>query len=126
MCCIFSILVFLGPRFGLIFWYLYQPGRFDRVFDGWVLPVLGWAVLPWTTLMWVAVGVGGVSGIDWLWIGWVCWLIFPPTLVADGATRTRSTPTPPSTCRAKSRILNHTRPWRYRHGRWPFLARFIG
>ena len=69
MCCIFSVLVFLGPRFGLIFWYLYQPGRFDKIFDGWLFPVLGWLVLPWTTLMWVAVGLGGVSGFDWLWIG---------------------------------------------------------
>ena len=69
MSCLFSVLVFLGPRFGLIFWYLYQPGRFDRIFDGWVAPVLGWLFLPWTTLMWVSVGLGGVSGIDWLWIG---------------------------------------------------------
>lgn len=69
MCCLFSVLVFLGPRFGLILWYLYQPGRFDRIFDGWVWPVLGWIFVPWTTLMWVSVGVGGVSGIDWLWIG---------------------------------------------------------
>ena len=69
MCCLFSVLVFLGPRVGLIFWYLYQPGRFDRIFDGWVMPVLGWIFVPWTTLMWVVVGVGGVSGIDWLWIG---------------------------------------------------------
>jgi hypothetical protein len=68
MCCLASILVFLGPRVGLIFWYLYSPGRFDRVFDGWVWPVLGFIFLPWTTLMWVAVGLGGVDGWDWLWV----------------------------------------------------------
>jgi hypothetical protein len=68
MCCLFTILVFLGPRVGIILWYFSNPGRFDHVFDGWVLPVLGFLVLPWTTLMFVSVGVGGVDDFDWLWM----------------------------------------------------------
>jgi hypothetical protein len=66
MCCLISVLVLIGPRFGLVFWYLYRPDRFDLVFDTWVWPILGFLLLPWTTVMYVAVGVGGVDGWDWL------------------------------------------------------------
>jgi hypothetical protein len=68
MCCAAALLAILGPRFAIIFWYLYNPARWDRVFDGWVWPALGFLLLPWTTLMYVAVGIGGVDGIDWFWI----------------------------------------------------------
>ena len=120
MCCVFSILVFLGPRFGLIFWYLYQPERFDRIFDGWVMPVLGWVFVPWTTLMWVSVGINGVNGIDWLWVGL--------GLLADIATycRRRMAQQGPDQrvlhqvrTRAKTGPeSNSQRPWRSCHGRW--------
>jgi hypothetical protein len=69
MCCLAAILVFLGPRIGIIIWYFSNPARFDRVFDGWFLPALGWLFLPWTTLMYVSVGIGGVDDWDWLWMG---------------------------------------------------------
>ena len=40
----------------------------DRAFDGWIVPVLGWFLLPWTTLaytvMWVA-GANGVNDFEW-------------------------------------------------------------
>jgi hypothetical protein len=68
MCCIASVLLILGPRFGIILWYFSNPGRWDRIFDGWIWPFLGFLFLPWTTLMYVAVGLGGVDGVDWLWI----------------------------------------------------------
>lgn len=68
MCCLLSILAVLGPRFAILVWWFANPGRFDRVFDTFFWPFLGFMFLPWTTLMYVAVGVGGVSGFDWVWI----------------------------------------------------------
>jgi hypothetical protein len=40
----------------------------SRAFDGWIVPFLGFFLLPWTTLayavMW-SVGSHGVSGFEW-------------------------------------------------------------
>ena len=40
----------------------------DRAFDSWIVPVLGFFLLPWTTLayavMWSA-GTNGVNGFEW-------------------------------------------------------------
>jgi hypothetical protein len=40
----------------------------SRAFDGWLVPVLGFFLLPWTTLaytvMWSA-GTNGVHGFEW-------------------------------------------------------------
>ena len=69
MCCLFTTLVLLGPRLGIIFWGLAQPARWELAFDTFVWPLLGFVFLPWTTLMYVAVAPAGVSGLDWLWIG---------------------------------------------------------
>ena len=67
MCCFFTLLVFLGPRIAGIFWWLIQPARWSAAFNGsWIWPVLGLIFLPWTTLMYVIVAPGGVTGI-WEW-----------------------------------------------------------
>jgi hypothetical protein len=40
----------------------------DRAYDSWIVPLLGFFLLPWTTLayavMWVA-GTNGVNGFEW-------------------------------------------------------------
>ena len=69
MCCIFTSLALLGPRFAILIWWLYDPGRWDRAFDTWIWPVLGFFFLPWTTLMYVIVRPGTVTGFDWVWLG---------------------------------------------------------
>jgi CDP-diglyceride synthetase len=74
MCCIFTILVFLGPRFGGIFWWLYQPARWVgntgiSAFDSALWPILGLIFLPWTTLMYVSIAPGGINGLfEWLFL----------------------------------------------------------
>ncbi|MCP4359162.1 MAG: hypothetical protein GY796_14195 [Chloroflexi bacterium] len=69
MCCIFTVLVFLGPRFAGIIWWLMQPVRWVGnlgAFNSFIWPLLGLVLLPWTTLMYVAVAPGGVTGIfEW-------------------------------------------------------------
>ena len=74
MCCFFLSLVFLGPRIVNIFWWIFQPLRWQAAFAGWPIlwwlwPVLGIIFLPWTTLMFIIVSPGGILGFDWLWLG---------------------------------------------------------
>ena len=60
MCCLLSALVLIGPR-GLVFLlWLFQPIRFT-VFDGFLLPLLGFLFLPWTMLVYLFVAPGGIE-----------------------------------------------------------------
>ena len=71
MCCLFTVLVFLGPRIGGAIWWIAQPVRWVGnvgAFDTWIWPVLGLIFLPWTTIMYVAVAPNGVVGFDWVWL----------------------------------------------------------
>jgi hypothetical protein len=68
MCFFLSLLLF-GPRVVILLWWLIEPLRWSAVFDTFILPLLGFLFLPWTTLMYVLVAPFGITGIDWLWIG---------------------------------------------------------
>ena len=72
MCCLFTVLIFLGPRVGGVLWWLFQPVRWvgesgASAFSSIIWPILGIIFLPWTTLMYVAVAPGGVTGL-WEWL----------------------------------------------------------
>lgn len=69
MCCLFTVLVFLGPRAGILIWWLLQPARWNAAFQSFVWPLLGFIFVPWTTLMYVLVAPGGITGFDWIWLG---------------------------------------------------------
>jgi hypothetical protein len=69
MCCFFTILLFLGPRFAAIVWWLFQPVRWNLVFDTFIIPILGIIFLPWTLLMYVIVAPGGLTGLEWVFVG---------------------------------------------------------
>lgn len=69
MCCLITTLLFIGPRAGIVVWWLLSPDRWALAFDGIILPLLGFLFLPWTTLMYAAIGLNGLAGFDWLWIG---------------------------------------------------------
>jgi hypothetical protein len=43
--------------------------RGNATFDTFLLPLLGFLFVPWTTLMYVIVFPGGIEGFDWFWIG---------------------------------------------------------
>jgi len=62
--CLFFTLLFLGPRFGLLLYWIAWPARWEIAFDGWVVPLLGFFLAPWTTLSWVLCGPGGIEGFD--------------------------------------------------------------
>ena len=69
MCCLATILVILGPRIGILFWWLADQARWNLAFDTFLWPLLGFLFVPWTTLMYVLVFPGGVDGFDWVWLG---------------------------------------------------------
>ncbi|NTU70727.1 MAG: hypothetical protein HGB10_02755 [Coriobacteriia bacterium] len=67
-CCLFASILAGAPRFAFVLWWLFQPGRIGRTFDGFLWPLLGLIFVPWTTLMYVMVYPGGIGGFDWLWL----------------------------------------------------------
>lgn len=69
MCCFFTTLVLLGPRFAVLIWWLIRPVYFNAIFNTWIWPLLGLIFLPWTTLMYLIVGGAGIVGFDWVWLG---------------------------------------------------------
>lgn len=69
MCCLFTTLVILGPRAGIVIWWLLEPARWSLAFDTFIWPFLGFLFLPWVTLAYVIVNPGGIDGFDWVFLG---------------------------------------------------------
>src|SRR5574338_414820 len=67
MCLVLFALIF-SPRIVMILWWLLDTARWAATFDGPLLPILGFVLAPWTTLMYVLVAPGGLTGLDWLWM----------------------------------------------------------
>jgi len=70
MGCLFTVLLFASTRAAIVFWWILDPDRWQSAFSkGWI-PVLGFFLLPATTLMYVIVAPkGNVSSYDFLWLG---------------------------------------------------------
>lgn len=68
MCCLITTLFFLGPRAGILVWWLLQPARWQLAFSSFIWPFLGFLFAPWLTLMYVLVAPGGITGFDWVWL----------------------------------------------------------
>jgi hypothetical protein len=70
MGCFVVLFALISPRLALFFIWLFSDWL-DRAYDEWWLPLLGFFLLPWTTLayavMWVA-GPNGVEGIEWFFV----------------------------------------------------------
>jgi hypothetical protein len=69
MCCFFTALLLLGPRAGILIWWLLDPTRWQLAFTNFIWAILGFIFLPWTTLMYALVFPGGIVGFDWIWLG---------------------------------------------------------
>jgi hypothetical protein len=67
MGCLVALFALISPRLALFALWLFSD-LLGRAFDSWILPVLGFFLLPWTTLaytvMWSA-GSRGVDGFEW-------------------------------------------------------------
>jgi hypothetical protein len=90
MCCIITVLLFLGPRAAAIVWYLVDPARFNLAFNTFIIPCLGFIFLPWTLLMYLAAWqpVAGVTGFGWVVVG-VGMLLDIMTYTGGGKNRNR-------------------------------------
>jgi hypothetical protein len=64
--CFLLLIAFLSPRLALFFTLLFTDLLGDA-FDSWVVPVLGFLFLPWTTLAYVWMWDSGhsVDGLEW-------------------------------------------------------------
>ena len=65
--CLLTGIITLGPRLVLLFVWLFTD-RIDTVFEGSLIPLLGFLFLPFTTLAYLLVWnvQNGVSGAAWL------------------------------------------------------------
>ena len=64
--CFLALLALISPRLVLILLWLFGD-LLGRAFDSWLVPVLGFFLLPWTTLAYAAMwsSADRVSGFEW-------------------------------------------------------------
>jgi hypothetical protein len=71
MCCFFAALVFLGPRFGFLMFWLIAPVRVNAALQAFNFPFIatmaGLIFAPWTMLFYAT--VFPLNGYDWMWVG---------------------------------------------------------
>ena len=71
MCCFFAVLVFLGPRFGFLVYWLIAPVRVNAALQNFNFPfiatLVGLVFVPWTMLMYAS--IYPLNGYDWIWLG---------------------------------------------------------
>ncbi|HET9287142.1 MAG TPA: hypothetical protein VFO26_06245 [Gaiella sp.] len=65
MCCLVLLAGGLGPRIALLVWWLFGD-KPDAAIDSWVWGLLGFLLLPWTTLMYI-IAWSPIVGIDGSW-----------------------------------------------------------
>ena len=72
MPCLIALFALIGPRVALVFTAIFSD-MISRAIDSTIVAVLGFLVLPWTTLAYVVfyeVGAGReVRGIEWFLVG---------------------------------------------------------
>jgi hypothetical protein len=68
--CLTAFTAFFSRMVLLIFW-ISRPVAWNATFSTAIVPCLGFLFLPFTTMIyaWLMQGVGGIQGIDWLWLG---------------------------------------------------------
>ena len=68
MGCLIILFAFIGPRVALGFTWIFTE-LVDRAYDNWIVPILGFVFLPWTTLVYaLAYDGNGVSGLGWFFV----------------------------------------------------------
>jgi hypothetical protein len=69
--CLLALLALISPRLVLFLLWLFS-NVLSRAFDSWLIPLLGFFLLPWTTLAYVAFWDWGgghhVTGFEWFFV----------------------------------------------------------
>lgn len=66
-----NALVASFSRIVLLMFWIARPVVMDATFGSFLVPCLGFLVMPFTTLMYVLLqpwAPGGIQGLDWLWL----------------------------------------------------------
>ncbi len=68
MGCFVALLAVISPRLALFALWVFSD-VLDRAYDTWIVPVIGFFLLPWTTLayavMW-SISTDRVLGLEWI------------------------------------------------------------
>ena len=71
MGCLLALLALISPRLVIILLWLFSD-VLSRAFDSWIVPFLGFFLLPWTTLAYAAFWDWGpgreVTGFEWFFV----------------------------------------------------------
>jgi hypothetical protein len=71
MGCLLALLALISPRLVLVALWLFS-NVLSRAFDSWIVPLLGFFLLPWTTLAYTAFWDWGpgheVAGVEWFFV----------------------------------------------------------
>ena len=78
-------------RIMLLMVWIARPAMMNATFSSFILPCLGFMVLPFTTLMYVFLmqGIGQIQGLDWLWLFLAVILDLASVAGAGAANRNR-------------------------------------
>jgi hypothetical protein len=60
------------PRLWILGFWIFDHKGLGQAFSSWVVPVIGFFVLPWTTLLYAwmwSIGSDGVHGWEWILVG---------------------------------------------------------
>ena len=78
-------------RIMLLMVWIARPAMMNATFSTFILPCLGFMILPFTTLMYVFLmqGVGTLQGLDWLWLFLAVLLDLASVAGAGAANRNR-------------------------------------
>ena len=88
--CFLALFALISPRLALFALWLFSD-MLSRAFESWIVPFLGFFLLPWTTLayavMW-SVGTNGVTGFEWFIV--ILAFVFDLGSYAEGRRERRS------------------------------------
>jgi hypothetical protein len=72
MGCLVLLFALISPRLAILATWLFSD-VLERAYDAWLVPVIGFFLLPWTTLAWAWMYDSGpgrdVDGLEWLLVG---------------------------------------------------------
>lgn len=71
MGCFVALFALISPRLALFVLALFS-NLLSRAFDSWLVPLIGFFLLPWATLSYAAMwdlGTRGVHGFEWFIVG---------------------------------------------------------
>jgi len=65
--CLIALFGLFAPRLGIVLMWLFTD-KLAAAYDGIVIPILGFLLMPYTTLVYAFVAPGGVGGLDVVWL----------------------------------------------------------